>query len=740
MTDTTGPRYRRGRVADCPVATVGPTPRGFAILRSSLLGFAILGFVGVMGFGLRPAAAQEFKSLPPAGIEIDESTLRPLADRAAQLQAAIDAQARGSDDADRWQPDVEVFVRAVRLAIDQGLFYKPGDPTHAAGLLDRAEERLQAAQRGDRGLTLMGWRQDRADKPQPLVGGFVSEIDGSVQPYGLVVPADYRPGDEHPRRLDVWLHGRGDTKTEIPFLRERMTKPGQYAPAGTFVLHPFGRHCNAFKFAGETDVDESIDQVRRLVPVDPRRIAIRGFSMGGAGVWHLAVHQPGQWFAVNPGAGFVDTLVYQGWNDDPPFPLDPVQRRLLRWYDVLPWVRNLSNTRVIPYSGEVDKQRQAADRVVEVARDLGMDWPYVIGAGMGHKIDPASAETIDATIATWVAELPGASREEPGSPERERTSPRREIDFVTYTLRYPGIDWIEITGMAEHWTEARITGRIADPNTIELRTDGVTSIRLDFSESGWPGNLSRVNVAIDGERFAIESSPGDDAAAAGPSGFTCRLERAGRAADGVWTMPAPGSDDPFGPEGELRKRPGLQGPIDDAFTEPFLFVVPSGPTAHEAVGDWIERELAYAQSRWRTIMRGEVRVVRDTELTPQQIAENHLVCFGNFQSNRYLARVADRLPVTWTADELRLDEASFDPSGHAPAFCYPNPENPNRYVVVNSGMTFREFSNVSNSRQIAMLPDWAVIDVSEPGNGIYPGGVAAKGFFDESWGWRSDEP
>ena len=35
--------------------------------------------------------------------------------------------------------------------------------------------------------------------------------------------------------------------------------------------------------------------------IDPARIVLRGFSMGGAGTWHLGLHHPDQ-FCV-PGAG-----------------------------------------------------------------------------------------------------------------------------------------------------------------------------------------------------------------------------------------------------------------------------------------------------------------------------------------------------------------------------------------------------------------------------------------------------
>ena len=43
---------------------------------------------------------------------------------------------------------------------------------------------------------------------------------------------------------------------------------------------------------------------------------------------------------------------------------------------------------------------------------------------------------------------------------------------------------------------------------------------------------------------------------------------------------------------------------------------------------------------------------------------------------------------------------------------YPNPLNPKKYVVLNSGFTFREFDNLNNARQIPKLPDYAVVDTT----------------------------
>jgi len=64
---------------------------------------------------------------------------------------------------------------------------------------------------------------------------------------------------------------------------------------------------------------------------------------------------------------------------------------------------------------------------------------------------------------------------------------------------------------------------------------------------------------------------------------------------------------------------------------------------------------------------------------------------------------------------------------------YPNPLNPKRYVVLNSGFTFREYDYLSNARQTPKLPDWAIVDVSVPVSSRAPGGIVNAGFFGERW-------
>ena len=120
-------------------------------------------------------------------------------------------------------------------------------------------------------------------------------------------------------------------------------------------------------------------------------------------------------------------------------------------------------------------------------------------------------------------------------------------------------------------------------------------------------------------------------------------------------------------------------------------------------------------------------------MTQEQIATSNLILFGDPASNAYLARIQDLLPVKWEAERLLLGSKSVPSSGHVPALIYPNPLNPERYIVINSGFTFREYDYLNNARQTPKLPDWALIDIGEGATSQSPGIVREAGFFDESW-------
>ncbi|QDS93647.1 hypothetical protein FF011L_24200 [Roseimaritima multifibrata] len=649
------------------------------------------------------AVAQDsgFPSLPKQGKLPAPEVVHELQDSIAKLRAAVDLLPPDSKDQ---SADIEVLIRSVDLAIQDHLFYRDSDAKSAAQILQTAKARLEALQAGATTARHTGLPTSPLEKPTSIVGGFVSKIDGSVQPYGLVLPAGWEAGPSEPRRLDVWLHGRGDSNVEMQFVRGRLNSAGPVTPDNTFVLHPFGRHCNAFKFAGEVDVYEAIQTVAAQYSIDPSKISIRGFSMGGAGCWQFAVHDPGMWFAANPGAGFADTVLYQGWDSKPAYPMTPYQIQLLNWYDCPPWAGNLANTNVLAYSGEIDKQKLAADTMVAASKKLGLEWLHIIGPGMGHKIDPNSADIMDKQLSEWAAEA------EPAIPN---------VDFTTYFLRYPRCHWLTVNGLERHWSPGRVQGKV-EGGTISIDATGVTHLAIDLPADQLPTDSEAITIRIGESGLAAP-----DAVAGKP--YHCDLVFTPEG----WSVAG-------APDQSLRKRPGLQGPIDDAFTKPFLIVLPSRPCWHGSVERWVSAETEIAIKRWHDIMRGEARTVLDRDLDAEMIRDFNLVLFGDPHANRTLGGIIDRLPIVWTREQLVMNGKSYDPADHAAAMIYPNPLNPDRYVVLNSGLTFREFSNVSNSRQIPMLPDWAIIETSEEQGPLLPGTIPDAGFFDEKWKAKSN--
>src|SRR5205823_2428033 len=239
-------------------------------------------------------------------------------------------------------------------------FFTRKDVAMTLDVLDRGLERARALAGGRR-----PWTTARGGS----IRGYESQVDGSFQPYAVVVPDDIDLANRDARfRLDVVLHGRGATLNEARFIAAHDGKPLPAPPedAGKITLHVFGRTNNAYRWAGETDVFEAIEAVKRHYPVDDRRVVLRGFSMGGAGAWHLGLHYPSLWSSVEAGAGFSESKRYarlQSIPDD--------QEKALRIYDAVDYAANAYNVPMAGYGGELDAQRQASINIEEALKALG---------------------------------------------------------------------------------------------------------------------------------------------------------------------------------------------------------------------------------------------------------------------------------------------------------------------------------------------------------------------------------
>ena len=587
----------------------------------------------------------------------------------------------------RFLPDVRIFYNAIRYGLDHDMFYKSGDVALAKDLLKRGFVRAGNLKEGKHPWTTATGL---------VVRGYVSKIDGSVQPYGLVMPEGFSPRVHKRWRLDIWLHGRNNQLSEIRFLADRLKNRGQFTPKDTIILHPYGRFCNAFKFAGEVDVLEALAHMKQQYSIDNERVAMRGFSMGGAGAWHLGAHHAGEWAAVAPGAGFVDTAIYQNIFKKEPKPTW-WEQKLWRWYDVPPVAGNFLNTTTIAYSGELDKQKQAADLMAAAFQHEGMTLPHLIGPKTGHKYEPKLKLELSRRVDTAV--------------NRGRKANARKVRLVTHTLRHNRMKWVSVHGLGQHWKPARVVAENIVGFKFAVKTSNVTALMLSKLKVPKQGT-TEYTVMIDGQVLKTKTDR-----------FKPILLRK---FGGKWDVV------PSLAMNSLVKLPGLQGPIDDAFLDRFLFVIPTGKPMNATLGQWVEREMNEANLQWRRQFRGKAPVMKDVHLTRNDLRQN-LILWGDPSSNSFIKKIAGHLPIVWTKKGIQLKNETWPADKFVPVLIYPNPFDLRHYVVLNSGFTFSEFGHMSNSMQNAKLPDYAVLDMRVPMAERIPQGVAHAGFFGERW-------
>ena len=516
-----------------------------------------------------------------------------------------------------------------------------------------------------------------------------------------MIPPGYDPASERPHRLDFWCHGRGEKLSELNFIEQ--SSLGEFMPPDAFVVHLYGRYCNANKLAGEIDLLEALADVKRRYPIDENRVVIRGFSMGGAACWQFAVHYPGLFAAAAPGAGFSETReflrVFQNEEVNPPW----YEQKLWHVYDCTDYAANLFNCPTVAYSGEKDRQKQAADIMAAALRAENMELTHIIGLDTAHSYHPQAKEEINRRINSVVA--------------RGRNPVPRRVRFTTFTLRYAECLWLRLEGLEKHWERAHVDAEIVDERLVKLTTNNVSALRIAMPSGVCPlDNKQRPTVRIDG----YELQP--------PAVETDRswIAEFHKAADGWRVGPIEADKAP-------RKVPGLQGPIDDAFLDSFLMVRPTASSPRKQTGAWVEAEMQHAIEHWRKQFRGDARVKDDSAITDVEIADNNLVLWGDPTSNRLLAKIADKLPIRWQDDQLIVGKKTYAAETVMPILIFPNPLNPRRYVVLNSGFTFREYDYLNNARQVPKLPDWAVVNTSVKPTSRVPGEIVAAGFFDERW-------
>jgi Prolyl oligopeptidase family len=591
--------------------------------------------------------------------------------------------------------DVDIYRKAAAYILRfPEEFAKPDYVAHTMSVLDTGLTRAKELESG-----APSWTKRKGH----VLRAYVSRVDGSVQPYGLTIPASY--DGSRPMRLDIWQHGTDRTLNEVAFIVQQERDRPIPAEQDYIQLEPLGRTNVSYRWAGESDLFESLASVQQRYNIDPRRIVLRGFSMGGASSWHLGLHHPGRWAAIEAGAGYTETRRYGKRESLPPY-----QEAMLHYYDAVDYSLNAFNTPTVGYGGEIDAQLQASVNIREQLTAEGFrfqqDGPFrwvtsdlrtlfLIGPKTAHSWHPESRAESNVFIRKA---LETADR----IPDRVR--------FVTYTTRFNKAWWLTVTGLDKTYTRAEVDAtRSRGGETYTLTTKNVSRLELVASAGAF---------TIDGRTIKAGANPS--------------FVKTGS----TWTLASPPSPrlrrDPAdvkevsGSPTNLRKIHGLQGPLDDAFVDPFLCVRPTGTPWNPVSREWAAKTLEVFSANFAKWLRGDVRLKDDARVEASDIANYNLILFGDPGSNSVIAKVIGQLPIRWSKTDITIGTHTFGASDHVPVIVYPNPLNPRRYVVINSGHTFGDDDfRGTNAWLYPRLGDYSVLTAA--------GDIALSGFFDEQW-------
>ena len=157
------------------------------------LTFAMLFLVATfaMADGPEDNFPDKVKRIPPPGVKLEpaveaelQTGVKEFGEEIQKLQTTL----KNKPALLELLPDVQVFYNAVKYPLQYNEFFNAKEGDTAKNLLKIGRERAKSLAEGKAPWTTA---------TDLVVRGYVSKIDGSVQPYGLVIPANYTPSTAH---------------------------------------------------------------------------------------------------------------------------------------------------------------------------------------------------------------------------------------------------------------------------------------------------------------------------------------------------------------------------------------------------------------------------------------------------------------------------------------------------------------------------------------------------------------
>jgi hypothetical protein len=619
------------------------------------------------------------KLFPP-----DEKTLSEIQRKTKDLATLLQSAKYPSEERKHIEPLFRIYQKAAVWIVKYNEWF---DAKSAANTVEILNEGLKRTSEFIKNNKLKV-----EPKPGPIALAYQSTIDDSIQPYALVFPEGFQAKGDKRFHLEVILHGRDAKLNEVSFLKRFSNPKMRPENREAIELHVYGRGNNAYRWAGETDVFEAIASAiywiegSHLTSIQTKPLVLRGFSMGGAGAWHLGMRHPTEWSSVSPGAGFNTT---RGYLKGLPDKLPDYIEKCLHIYDGIDYVENAKLVPLIAYGGELDPQLQSSKNAEAKLKPLGIPATFLVGPKTEHRYHPDSLKEILklqlTAQKTW--------RENP-----------TQIEFVTYVPQVTSTAWVHVQALQKTYERATINA-IRLPGKIEIKTENVRLVRVQFAKAG-----QAVPTLIDGTTLDPKVEKDQDGV------YLQRIDQ-------KWVT-VPESKKPT-----LIKDAEMTGPIDDAFRGTFVLVEGTGKPWNQSIQDAAMTEMELFRKEWSKYFRGELKVIKDTDVGKVTLpAKTSYIAFGDPGSNSLILQSLSKLPLQWNEKTVTVHGKNYDSKNHLPKLIYPMPAICD-YLVINSGHTFhaKDFEG-TNALLYPRLGDFAILKLT----GKEPELITA-GLFDDDW-------
>lgn len=525
-----------------------------------------------------------------------------------------------------------------------------------------------------------------------------SRLDGSLQPYLAFVPKRPKKGGSP---LVLAMHGlNGESGQALRTVvgeapeRDNMNSPwaARHVPPlpnlGAIVAAPSGYGNSGTRLPGEDDAMRVLEEMKAAYPViDPRRVSMTGYSLGGTVSFAVPLHHPGVFAAAAPLCGYPNLADWQGVRDVQHAPWEDtmIARRA-----VLPYVENgLLLALHIVHGGQDRPDRSAliADRyralgyprLFDVQDDLDHDvWDYAYKKGR---------------MIGWLR-----YRQLPEVP--------RKIRLYTGEQRYDEAAYAMLIFVKDVEKRAALDVEVTPGEQIAIATENVDAFAIDVPKAG---EQHEVALVVDGTTV-------------------CRAAEKrylSRAAD-TWSC------SPNAPETAGKKAARLAGPLDDIQLHPTLVVY--GTLRNAEVNRLVaEKHATVEQSNLK------YPIVADADLTESDLTTKSLILIGGPGDNRVTAKLADALPVKFAqgaaGPSITLRDKHFEGADTGVSFIYPSPKAKGEYVVVHAGLG--PMGTLASRFLPSFTPDFIVYDgaMTAQRKGLLLGKRKAiwGGFFDTNW-------